>query len=128
MKRMDSRKHLVYNLVHVSNNYNLKFTTNMMILVSPIVNFPFLDSNIPASPAYGVYVSQLIRYSRACSNYLDFVDKGVLLSNKLLGQGYESIKLKSVLKKCYGRHHDLVEHYNVSVSTIMSDLLPKSEI
>jgi hypothetical protein len=28
----------------------------------PIVNFPFLCSNIPAAPAYGVYISQLIRY------------------------------------------------------------------
>ena len=24
----------------------------------PIVNFPFISSNIPASPAYGVYISQ----------------------------------------------------------------------
>ena len=30
-----------------------------------IVNFPFLSSNIPQSPAYGVFVSQLIRYARA---------------------------------------------------------------
>ena len=28
-----------------------------------IVNFPFLSSNIPA---YGVHISQLIRYARAC--------------------------------------------------------------
>ena len=27
-----------------------------------IVNFPYLSSNIPESPAYGVFVSQLIRY------------------------------------------------------------------
>jgi hypothetical protein len=27
----------------------------------PIVNFPFLCSNIPAAPAYGVYISRLIR-------------------------------------------------------------------
>ena len=26
----------------------------------PIVNFPFICSNIPAVPAYGVYISQLI--------------------------------------------------------------------
>ena len=32
-----------------------------------IVNYPFLDSNIPSSPAYGVYISQFIRYARACS-------------------------------------------------------------
>ena len=30
----------------------------------PIVNFPFLSSIIPTSPAYGVYISQLIRYCR----------------------------------------------------------------
>ena len=29
-----------------------------------IVNFPHMDSNIPANPAYGVYISQLVRYSR----------------------------------------------------------------
>ena len=31
-----------------------------------IVNFPFLSSNIPSSPSYGVYISQLIRYARCC--------------------------------------------------------------
>jgi hypothetical protein len=29
-----------------------------------IINFPNMYSNIPASPAYGVYISQLIRYAR----------------------------------------------------------------
>ena len=38
----------------------------------PIVNFPFICSNIPAAPAYGVYISQLIRYSKACGSYQDF--------------------------------------------------------
>ena len=28
----------------------------------PIVNFSFIFSNIPAAPAYGVYISQLIQY------------------------------------------------------------------
>ena len=30
-----------------------------------IVNFPFLSSNIPSGPSYGVYISQLIRYHDA---------------------------------------------------------------
>jgi hypothetical protein len=33
-----------------------------------IIHFPNMCSNIPASPAYGVYISQLIRYTRASSN------------------------------------------------------------
>jgi hypothetical protein len=38
-----------------------------------IINFPNMCSNVPASPAYGVYISQLIRYARASSNYSDFL-------------------------------------------------------
>ena len=37
-----------------------------------IVNFSYLCSNIPSLPAYGVYISQLIRYARACSTYEQF--------------------------------------------------------
>jgi hypothetical protein len=40
-----------------------------------IINFPNMCSNIPVSPAYGVYISQLIRYARASSNYSDFLKR-----------------------------------------------------
>ena len=86
----------------------------------PIVNFPFLSSNIPSAPAYGVYVSQLIRYARTCSNYQDFMECGKVLTQKLLSQGYQKTKLVATLKKFYGRHHDLVHPYNVAVSRIVS--------
>ena len=65
----------------------------------PIVNFPFICSNIPATPAYGVYISQMIRYSRACGSYQDFLDIGLLLTRKLLNQGFLLVKLKSSLRK-----------------------------
>jgi hypothetical protein len=47
-----------------------------------IVNFSFLCSNIPLSPAYRVYtcISQLIRYARACFAYEDFSKRGKLLT------------------------------------------------
>ena len=61
----------------------------------PIVNSPFICSNIPAASAYGVYISQLIRYSRACGSYQDFLDRGLLLTRKLLNQGFLLVKLKS---------------------------------
>jgi hypothetical protein len=48
--------------------YNKRYYSNF-----PIVNFPFICSNIPA---YGVYISQMIRYSRACGSYQDFLDRG----------------------------------------------------
>jgi len=48
-----------------------------------VVNFPFICSNISAAPAYGVYISQWMRYSRACGSYQD---RGLLLRRKLLNQ------------------------------------------
>ena len=33
-----------------------------------IVNFPFLDGDVPRSASYGVYISQLIRFARASSH------------------------------------------------------------
>jgi hypothetical protein len=35
----------------------------------PIMKFPFICNNIRATSTYGVYISQLIRYSRACGSY-----------------------------------------------------------
>ena len=51
-------------------------------------NFPFLISNIPSSPANGVFISQLIQYARACCSHQCFILRPMRLCNKLLGQGY----------------------------------------
>ena len=69
----------------------------------PIVNFPFICSNIPAVPIYGVYISHLIWYSRACGSYQEFLGKGLLLTRKLHSQWFLLVKLRSSLRKFYGR-------------------------
>ena len=86
-----------------------------------IINFPNMCSNIPASPAYGVYISQLIRYARASSNYSDFLKRHLHLRNRLLDQGYKKIRLIRSLKKFIFRYQDLVEIYSVSAEKIISN-------
>ena len=88
-----------------------------------ITNFPFLSSNIPSSPAYGVFISQLIRYARACSSYECFILRARRLSSKLLKQGYLVERLKSSFRKFYGRYGDLVEQYGVTLSRMLNDIL-----
>jgi hypothetical protein len=92
-----------------------------------LVNFPFICSNIPAAPAYGVYISQLIRYSRAYGSYQNFLDRGLLLTGKLLKEEFLLVKLKSSLRKIYGRHHDLVDRYGIYVSQMITDMFHLSE-
>ena len=88
-----------------------------------ITNFPFLSSNIPSSPAYGVFISQLIRYARACSSYECFILRARRLSSKLLKQGYLVERLKSSFRKFYGRYGDLVEQYGVTLSRMLNNIL-----
>ena len=49
-----------------------------------IVNLPFLYGDVPRSPSYGVYISQLIRFARVCSNVDDFDKGNLFLTAKLL--------------------------------------------
>ena len=70
---------------------------------------------------YGVYISQLIRYARASSNYSDFLKRHLHLRNRLLDQGYKKIRLIRSLKKFIFRYQDLVEIYSVSAETIIND-------
>ena len=92
-----------------------------------IINFPNMCSNIPASPVYGVYISQLIRYARASSNYSDFLKRHLHLRNRLLDQGYKNIRLIRFLEKFIFRYQDLVEIHSVSAEKIISDGFSYSE-
>ena len=93
-----------------------------------ITKCPFLSSNIPSSSAYGVFISRLIRYARACSSYEYLILRAARLSPKLLGQEYVMERLQSSLRKFYGRYEDLIKHYEVSLSQMLHDFLGHDHI
>ena len=55
-----------------------------------IVNFPFLDGDVPRSTSYGVYY--LIGFARAATHAADFNTRNKLFTQKLLKQGYQNHK------------------------------------
>jgi hypothetical protein len=112
----DDSGQLSTNIFDKRDNFNFK-----------IINFPNMCSNIPASPAYGVYISQLVRYARASSNYSDFLKRHLYLRNRLLDQGHKKIRLIRSLKKFIFRYQDLVELYSVSAETIINDGFSNSD-
>ena len=102
-----------------SNNITIKLHDKRDTFGFHIVNFPFMSSNIPSAPAYGVYASQLIRYARCCSNYSDFlschrVTKLIVCPTHLRKSW-----------KVHGRHTDLVGQsigqYKKSVYQMFAD-------
>ena len=88
-----------------------------------ITTFPFLSSNIPSSPAYGGFISQLIRYARACFSYECFILRARRLSSKLLKQDYLVERLKSSFRKFYGRYGILFSYMKSPLSRMLNDIL-----
>ena len=70
-----------------------------------IVNFPFLDGDVPRRPSYGVYISQLIRFARVCSHVDHFNTRNKCLTAKLLKQSYRYHKLRKAFSKFYRQHY-----------------------
>jgi len=105
----------------INGTFTTKLYDKRDDFIFPIVNYPFLDSN-PSYLAYGVFMSQLILYSRVCNSYRDFLHRPVLLTRKLLNQGFIETRLRSTLKKLFGRYHHLTLSYRVSVTTMDNDI------
>ena len=92
-----------------------------------IVNFPFLDGDVPRRTLYGVYISQLIRFARASSNLNDFNYRNKALTAKLLRQGYRYFKLRKAFSKFYSSHSTLLEKYSVSLKTLLQQSISEPE-
>ena len=84
-----------------------------------IVNFPFLDGDVPRSTSYGVYISQLTRFARVSSHVADFNARNKSLTAKLLQQGYQYHKLRKTFSKFYHRHYELVSKFIVGLKTLL---------
>ena len=76
-----------------------------------IVNFPWLDGDVPRCPSYGIYISQLVRFGRACSNVVDFNLRNLSITNRLINQGFRYHKLRKAFCKFYNKYPDLVRKY-----------------
>ena len=87
-----------------------------------MVNFPFLDGDVPRRTSHGVYISQLIRFARASSNLNDFNYRNKALTAKLLRRVYRYFKLRKAFSKFYRRHSALLEKYSVSLKHLQQDI------
>ena len=78
-----------------------------------IVNFLFLDGDVPRRPSFGVYISRLISFARVCSHVDDLNTRNKCLTAKLLKQGYRYHKFRNAFSKFYRRHYELISKFNV---------------
>ena len=102
-------------------NLKLRSMTKEMPLIYIIVKVPFLDNNIPTKPAYGVYISQLVRIGRICGQYEDFKNRHHLLANRLLKQSYKYDQLCLYFKRFSSKYKDI---FKVTLKQHIKDSIP----
>ena len=99
--------------------FSLRFSLKSNDFNFEIVNFPFLDGDVPRSPSYGVHILQLIRFARVCSNIDDFNNRTLYLTAKLLKKGNRCHKIRKAFSKLYQRHSELIVKYNIGLKTLL---------
>ena len=85
----------------------------------PIVNFPTLTGNIPNRSSYGVFIGELVRYSRACTYYEDFEDRATMLITKLLRQAFTVRGLRASFFKFIDSHILLAQKYGPRILNLV---------
>ena len=82
-------------------------------IIFPIVNFPgwvvmYLDSH---HTAYGIYISQLIRFARYCTSVFDFHFKNLQITSKLLTHGYRYHTVRTDFGKFFRSYSEVLFQY-----------------
>ena len=66
-----------------------------------------------------VYISQLIRFAKVCSNVDDFNNRNLFLIANLLKQDYRYHKIRKAFSKFYHRHSELIVNYNIRSKSLL---------
>ena len=115
-------------LLSISNDIvSTKIYDKRDVLEFEIVNFPFLDGDVPRSTSYGIYISKLIHFARASSYITDFNTRNKLLTQKLMKQGYQYHKLRKTFSKFYRRYYDLISKFQVGLQSLLRQRLSEPE-
>ena len=115
-------------LLSISNDIvSTKIYDKRDVLEFELVNFPFLDGDVPCSTSYGVYISKLIHFARASSYITDFNIRNKLLTQKLMKQGYQYHKLRKNFSKLYRRYYDLISNFQVGLKSLLRQGLSEPE-
>ena len=76
----------------------------------------------------GTYISQLIRYSRACHNYDSFFSRHSMLAERLFNKGFSARKVIRTFYKFIGGYPKLAPKFNKSPSSMIYHSAPMAQL
>ena len=94
---------------------------SMTLILIYLVNFPFLDGDVPRRASYGVSISQIIRFAKVCNHVADYNARNRCLTAKHLQQGYRYYKLRKTVSEFHRRYYELISRFNVVLKTLFRE-------
>ena len=101
-------------------NFALPFRTNVTISIS-------ISKRNRSSPAYGVFISHLLRSARACSSFQCVILKGGVATLSFLGRDM-SKKIWNHLLRSSMVNTDVIKQYEVLLSRMLHDILEQGQM
>ena len=112
----DTAQYMDLDIKIVNNEFRFKVYDKRDNFNFVINSFPYLSANIHENNMLNVYVSQLVRYARICTDISDFHDKHKYLCNKLINNGFNEKKLINKFKVFGNKHGNLMKKWNYKAS------------
>ena len=81
-----------------------------------IINYPDIQGNIPRGPAYGVFISQLVRYCVINKSVHHFKKDFVTLVKKLLLKGFTKVRLFDKFKQFCMNYMQIWSKFGVDIT------------
>ena len=84
-----------------------------------IINFPNLKGNIPYYDSYSTFTTELVRYAIACTLFMDFEKRTLIIAKKLIKDSFFNNKLLSkTFSKFCTNHVFIILKYGPQVLTL----------
>ena len=104
------------------NKYLVKLYDKRKDYKFNVISYPFLDGNIPTNQSYGVFISQLVRFSKINSTFKGFVDDTRELVKKLTKQGFLLAALRNKFFKFYQSYLNIWGKFGFDILDEMSSI------
>ena len=82
-----------------------------------VINFPYLNGNVPRSPSYGVYMSQLVRFCEINDSAKYFLNNVIAMNAKFCSQGFDATVLKTKYNEFCTKFIYKWAKFNVDISS-----------
>ena len=88
-------------------------------MVGQIYSTELLLNKANSSDTEAPFLDLNLSITRVCSHANDFNTRNLILTAKLLKQGYRYNKIRKAFSKFYHRHSELIVKYNIGLKTLL---------